>query len=363
MATQCNNHSREEDVRVVFLSRLFHPHIGGVEKHVEKLSIELVKKGYQVTVITTQYESSLDLDDTYKGIHLLRIPRDQAKRKKSLWKWMESHKKEFKDADVVHVHDVFWWYLLLRFTVKTPVYTTFHGWEGKFPPPLKSKVIRKISEKLSLGSICIGDYIKKWYWANPNIVLYGATDQKPLPSASKNRLLVLGRLSKDNDIPSVIRGIRLIKTYLPDLRVTFLGDGELAWQAKEQGDVLGFKEDIEPYIKDTHWVIASSYLSIMDSLSAGRTVFSVYTNPLKEDYLKLHPVSQGIYTTSSSQELAQTFVKVYDQSQEHSQMVNRAQQWAREQTWEVIADHYIKLWNDKSYTFAYKKLSTDLNFK
>jgi len=69
-----------------------------------------------------------------------------------------------QEADIVHCHDVFFWYLPFRFLYpKKKVFTTFHGWEGIFPPKWQAKVIRNISEKLSFGNICVGDFIRKWY--------------------------------------------------------------------------------------------------------------------------------------------------------------------------------------------------------
>ncbi|MFC1750328.1 glycosyltransferase, partial [Pseudomonadota bacterium] len=60
-------------MKILFLTRLFHPHIGGVEKHVYKLSQELIEQNHQVTVLTTQYESSLELEDEIEKIQIIRI--------------------------------------------------------------------------------------------------------------------------------------------------------------------------------------------------------------------------------------------------------------------------------------------------
>lgn len=40
---------------VVFFSRVFYPHVGGVEKHVFEISKILVKKGYKIIVFTEHF--------------------------------------------------------------------------------------------------------------------------------------------------------------------------------------------------------------------------------------------------------------------------------------------------------------------
>lgn len=346
---------------ILFLTRLFHPHVGGVEKHVERVSGELVTLGYRVVVITEQYEQSLGTRDTYKNIEIWRIPRELTKTKKNLWQWVWQHRELFKQADIIHAHDVFWWYLPLRFTLNKPIYTTFHGWEGTYPIPIKSIIWRQLAHRLSRGTIAVGDFITKWYHTRANVITYGATDQTNLPVGDKNRLLVLGRLSQDNDLSLVLTGLKTIKTQLPKLKITFLGDGELAWQAKDVGHVLGFHEDIQPYLKEVHWVIASSYLSILDALAAGRHVFSIYSNPLKADYLHYHPAANSFAIAGTAEELTQQFLNHYTDYQEHTATVPIAQPWIEQQTWDRLTQHYINLWRNNSYTFAYKDFQQELD--
>jgi glycosyltransferase involved in cell wall biosynthesis len=333
-------------MKIVFLSRLYHPHIGGVEKHVENLSIALTKKKHEIAVITTQHENSLNLKDKINNISIWRIPREQTLTKLGIWDWMLKHKQDLEIADVVHAHDVNWWLIPIRPFINTPVYTTFHGWEGVFPPTKKAKIVRKLAEKTSQGNICVGDFISKWYQTNPDIVTYGATNQTPLEPGSKDRIVVLGRLSKDNDLSIVLKGLKRIKKRHPNIKIIFLGDGELAWEAEKLGKVLGFQDQPEKFIKQAHWVIASSYLSILDSIAAGRTVFSVYSNPLKKDYLTQHPAARFINIAVNDKTLADLFSDHYLNTSTHADAVNTAQNWALKQTWEKLADTYIKLWKN-----------------
>ena len=176
-------------VNILFFSRLFHPHIGGVEKHVLEVAKRLVAKGNKVVVITEelrtedipvylQSKKKIPRHEIVNSIEIYRVPvgKDNWFKKFRIWKCLWDNKKLIEESDIIHCHDVFFWYLPFRFLFfKKPVYTTFHGYESY---PLKSKfiVVHKISERLSRGNICIGDFIKKWYGTKPDYVTYGAVE-------------------------------------------------------------------------------------------------------------------------------------------------------------------------------------------
>lgn len=48
----------KKNIKLLFVTHLFHPAIGGVEIHIKHLSAELVKQGYQVKVLTTNAYST-----------------------------------------------------------------------------------------------------------------------------------------------------------------------------------------------------------------------------------------------------------------------------------------------------------------
>lgn len=161
-------------MNILFFSRLFYPHIGGVEKHVYEISKQLIKEGHMITVVTEQYTKDLPSEETYQQIKIYRIPVKQNRFKKFIvWKWFFQHLPLLKRADIIHCHDVFFWYLPFTFFLRKKVYTTFHGYETVFPPQQKAILIRKLSEKLSQGNICIGAFIEKWYGTKADIISYG----------------------------------------------------------------------------------------------------------------------------------------------------------------------------------------------
>ena len=63
----------QQNPSIIFLVRLYHPHIGGVEKHVKTLSHLLSERGYRVTIITEKYDSDLKSFERIEGISVYRI--------------------------------------------------------------------------------------------------------------------------------------------------------------------------------------------------------------------------------------------------------------------------------------------------
>jgi len=172
-------------MKVVFLSRQFFPDIGGVGKHVLEISKQLIARGHDVTVISEGLESqnfSLFQKQTKIHVYKISVGRDEKKKKFLIWKWFWKNRQLLQNADIIHCHDVFYWYLPFRFLYPhKPVFTTFHGYEN-FPIKKKAILIRKISEKLSRGNICIGDFIKKWYGTKSTFISYGAVNVKTIDS-------------------------------------------------------------------------------------------------------------------------------------------------------------------------------------
>src|SRR5487761_965580 len=98
-------------MKIVFLCRRFYPHIGGVEKHVMEISKRLIQDKHEVIVITEISEKTrlTDEKDTIK-IFRINAGKNNWFKKFRIWKEMLRLRKLIQGADVVHCHDVFFWY-------------------------------------------------------------------------------------------------------------------------------------------------------------------------------------------------------------------------------------------------------------
>lgn len=353
---------------ICFFTRLFYPHIGGVEKHVFEVSKVLIAQGHIVHIFTEELPPTKDTQTWHSGdesaiflgktkelqVHRLKVSQHSWLKKFSVWKALWKYRILIQDTDVVHCHDVFFWYLPFRFLyLHKKVFTTFHGYEGKYPPSKKAILVRRISEKLASGNICVGAFIKKWYGTQTNFITYGGVTQNTnttqiAPSSKTLKLLFLGRLAKDNGVDIYLRALEDLTKKGVKFTLSVCGDGEYRDEFAKYGKMLPKVVNTTKYIQNNDIVFCSSYLSILEAMNEGRAVFAVYDNPLKEDYLKMTPYSSWIQIMNSHNDLSNKIEQYAQNSLGYTKIIRKAQLWANMQTWQRVTDMYLKLWQVKS---------------
>lgn len=330
--------------------RLYSPHIGGVEKHVKKISEILLQRGFKIILITEKFKDKLAEQEIIGGIKVYRVglfKKFKWFNKFKIWWWLFRNRELIKEAKVIHCHDIFFWYLPFRFLFpRKPVYITFHGWEGTFSIPKRFVFVRKIWEKLAFGNICVGDYLARWYGTKPDFVTYGGVDLKEARPVRKikNKAVFVGRLEEDLDLSKYFEIFRNLKGFDKDWEIEFVGDGSLRIQAEKLGKVWGFVENIWSKISDARLVFASSYLTIIEAMSIGKVVVSVWDNPLKRDYLLLSPFKNMIITGPTTEEITKKLFFVLRNPERQKAIGERACQWGRAQTWKKVVEKYLRLW-------------------
>ena len=122
-------------MRILQVTRVFHPHLGGIEKHVEWLSRALLARGHHVEVLTldrsfadgTRYPPTDVLDaDTARPLRVTRVPFAGSTR----YPLAPGILPHLKGWDVVHVHAIDFLadaVTLTRPWHRTPVVLSTHG--------------------------------------------------------------------------------------------------------------------------------------------------------------------------------------------------------------------------------------------
>lgn len=325
-------------MKVLMIARRSWPDIGGVEKHIFEVGAILKQRGYKISVVTEK-------EIGYPHIPILGLFW--------IWVWFLFHQNLVAQADIVHVHDVFIWYLPLRFLFfKKPVYVTVHGWEGKFPVPLRYKLIRQLSSRFAWGIICVGDYIKKWYGIPADYVTYGGVSQRVLKYKSQNqkskiKILFIGRLEKDTDVEIFLEGCELVVKKYPNVQIEFLGDGRFRHKAGALGIVHGFKKNILPYLASARFVYASGYLSMFETIALRKVAFVAAQNPLRYDYWTMSPFGRWAVILNLPGTLLKKIDLFIQYPDEEQELVRQAYKWATKQTWDKVAGLYIRLWSKR----------------
>lgn len=323
-------------MKILFFSHFYHPHIGGVEKHIQLLSQELLKDGHEVTLITSKHKPNLKNYEIVDGIkvHRISLPKTKIIGLFTIWIKLFKFHKLFKNSDVVHVHDVFIWILPYRILhLNKPIFLTHHGWEGVYPIPLKNILMKKLSNAFSNGSIAVGDFIPKYYGIKPNFVIYGATEQRKKYAKVQKTILYLGRLDKDTGLEIFLESAKKLNDY----KIEFCGDGELIDECKKFGKVHGFVTDPSKFLQRSQFCVISGYLSLLEAISYGCIPIAIYNNPLRRDYFKLSPFAKQVILAGDTNELLKKIAK------ESIEKVNIA-----EYSWKNLKKIYYKLWYNRT---------------
>lgn len=355
-------------MKILFLTRSYLPNIGGVEKHVEKITEVLIEKGHEVSIITEKpstsysnnYHSNITSaraveDNKNPKIIRIEVGDDNWFKKFKVWFILIKHIKVIMVSDVVHCHDVFFWYLPFKFIFPfKKVYTTFHGYEGNKIPKSKAIFMHKLSEKLSNGNICIGDLLKKWYGTKPTYVSYGAIDLKLIEFQNKfikkeKDVIFAGRLEEETGVLEYLKAIYILKVKGIDLSVDVYGDGQLKKQAmayvskyKLKVKFMGFVSNVTDYIPKYKIIFVSRYLGILEALALRVPIFAQYNNAIKKDYLYMAPFAKHMVIASTGKEIAAAMEKYINKDLSIDTKGGYA--WVKDKTWENMVNIYLKLW-------------------
>src|SRR4030042_695439 len=340
-------------MEILFLTKLYEPHVGGVERHIREVA-RYLSKDNRLTVITEKFDKTLKSKEIIDNIKVIRFvyPRIKFIGILFIWMWFFRNRKLISDTDIIHIHDVFIWYLPFRFLFpKKPVYITFHGYSSY---PLKRIEIffQKIAQRLTNGNICIGNYIKKWFGTKPNKISYGAVDLKKfnqkILKIFKYDAIFSSRLDEQTGILIYLDALEILRTKGIKFELVVLGDGRYREEEKRYAIAKGFVVDPSPYFKKSRYAFVSRYLAILEAFANKKLVFAVYDNPLKEDYLKMTPFVKWIIIEEDPQKLA-IKIEYYMRNPEISkEMIDQAYRWVRNQTWKKMAGEYLSLWGMKT---------------
>lgn len=372
-------------MKILFLTRRFWPEIGGVEKHINEISKRLVNKGNKVIVVTEIDNRKSKIKDltadggippesgkksNINGIEIFRIPITVGEKFKKfqIWKWMWNNRQLIKEADIVHCHDVFFWYLPFRFIYPLKkVFITFHGYEGSSLPNKRKIFMHRLAGWLTNGNIAIGESHQKWYGVRPDYISYGGVDKNEndrkgslhsLRSVGmtninfkKYDLCFIGRLAADTGIMIYLETLKILKDSGRNYSLVVCGDGPQRQEAEDyvikyKLNVVfeGFVKDVNKYIYKSNYLFVSRYLGILEGLADKKLIFAVFDNQIKEDYLKKSPFKDWIIIENNPKKLANKIEYFIKNSKERNLKIKNGYNWAKEQTWEKLTDIYLKLW-------------------
>jgi len=273
-------------IKIFHVCPNFYPVRGGIESFVLESSRELVKKGYDITVVTSNSvpntEKELAANEKLDGITIRRFPFKKFSRYNTS---IEALKFILtSDFDILHVHGIGFFsdaMPLVKFKNNKKVVLSTHGgiFHTKTMMPLKNiyfNSMGKIAGKFSDKIIAVSDQDKKFmqkitdkrkivrigngiYWKK-----FSKIKRHVNEVGSGGNLIFIGRIAKNKRIDRALNVIKKIKESFPSVRFFVVGDD---WGEKSNLMHLAKKYGIKENVIFTGGVTEkklTSYLSKSD---------------------------------------------------------------------------------------------------
>jgi glycosyltransferase involved in cell wall biosynthesis len=342
---------------VLMMAQRYKPYIGGVEKHIEKVSESLRDRHYDVTVLTTKGTDSLSEFERSEPADIIRFPRAIERDPFRLARWFRSKRQLFQKFEIIHCHDVLsvmLWSPPFRLMFPSrSVFATFHGYE-RDPVPLRFRLVRKGAEHLIRGSICIGSFIEGAYGTHCNASPLGGVETSGRKASGENHAIYVGRLEDDTPIEGYISAVKhLVKKQRDNLAFTVCGEGSL----RKRLETLCREENIPARftgrVRDStqHYLaadlaLAGGFLSVLEAMSYGLPVIAYSGTSLKQDYYRSVLAAGGpISIQSSPAGVAKEIQRLMDSDSLRQRLSERAIDFAKMNDWNRMADLYVRLWS------------------
>lgn len=344
-------------MRILFVSPLFHPHIGGVERHVLGVARE-ASKGNEVVVLTASHEGNLPARETLGALTILRLPFSQGGYFSKLfahWAFLSKNRALISRFDVIHLNDVPTFLWLLPFPGKKVI--TFHGFE-RDPPRFYHKLLRKFAERGVLENFCVGRYLTKTYGTvckEENLIVGGldpAEYQRGSVRKFAKRAVFIGRLEPDAHILEYLRAMKL----LPALSLDIYGAGSLERLArafcKKEGIPARFQGvtktpgKILPKYK---FAFASKQLSILESLASGCVVFALWSSNMQQEMLSgigAPGSSLRVFPVGLAREIAREVGKYGKNRRLFKKAVSKGKSFALSFGWKKVFEKYSRTYSE-----------------
>ncbi len=349
--------------KIIFVTPSFFPHIGGVESHVGSIADELLKQGFEVTVITgseqptsspkSDKQSLISREDDWglsnSRLRVIYLGNTQFFSKLTIWSKIWQLRGEMTRADIVQAHDVGWWLLPVLPLILHKFNITFHGWEGVYPVRWQAKLHRLMLAILARKSVHIGHFIQQFYWDKPDLVMYGGLDEqlleiKPTQVKKPLNIVFFGRLVAENEIELYMKLIGKLRKMDVAHTMLWIGDGAFAQSCQQLGKVTGMVADPSKYLRSADVVCTNSYLALLQAQAMGKIVVALFSHPLKAAYLHDYPGKEAMICTNSTEEAAKQLQTLLKNRQEVRSLQRTAQQLVAPYTWKAVANQYLLLW-------------------
>ena len=366
------------------LTDYFYPHIGGVEKVVFDLCIQLIRNGHEVCVFTLNIPKT-NKNEIYQGIRIIRVDGYDLsgilglQSAISIKGWFELKKiiQDFK-PDIIHAHNLFFLTTLMGMFMKKkfhiPTITTLHlgsleniygikGWLVKKIESTMGKIVNKHSDLVIAGSeqlrkngIRIGINPSKCV-VIPNAVDLGYFKIERKYSSKPHKIIFIGRLISAKGPMILIESAKQVINKIPNTKFFFVGDGPLLNNLEEYSTKNNFSKnisfmgkinDIRTIMKETDIYVRPSLTDgmpygILEAMATGLPVIA--TNIAGTPDIISHGKTGYLIKPNDSRELANAIIELLTNPRYLENLAKNGLKLVKsEYGWEKIYQNYQKMY-------------------
>lgn len=371
--------------RILLVAPYFYPKIGGMEKYSYNIAKRFKSQGgYEVSVITSNYESSSYRQDSVEGMKIHRLPimfKFSNTPINLCWYWWIKKIIDAERPDIIHAHasvpymaDV-----ASLFSKKIPFVLTYHSGsmlKQKWPIDFMIWVYEKFFLRVLLGRADVVVAVSQSFLncklgkafafktelINPGVdnAQYSARSSEP----SQKIVSFVGRVERSSDwkgINYLLEAMALVVKIYPDARLEIVGGGDAIEDYRNQAqklgiedkvDFLGFKtgtELLNAYGRSSVVVLpsvtkAESFgMVLLEAMASGCPVIGSDIGGIP--YLIENEKNGLLVLPRNPEKLAQAITRIFDDKALVENMVRGGLVTAQNLDWQKNKDDYARIFS------------------
>jgi glycosyltransferase involved in cell wall biosynthesis len=244
-------------MRILMILTYYHPHWTGLTAYAKRLAEGLARRGHAVTVLTSQHESQLPLEETIAGVRVIRLPvKARVSRGVVMPGFPAAAWRLARQADVVQLHTPILEAPLVTLfcrLLRKPVVLTHHG-DLTLPAGLLNQTVERVVTMLMRGALAqatrlvtySSDYARNSPFLAPFLhktdpILPPVVIPQPLPGAAEawkqelglsGRKLVgfAGRWVEEKGFDYLLQAIPHVIRDAPDIHFVYAGETRIQYE-------------------------------------------------------------------------------------------------------------------------------------
>lgn len=365
---------------IILITQDFPPNAGGIQTWCVELSKQFSDYGINVTVITKAYEGFSKEPFSYKNIEVVRLSADNWKSKKNyrLYKGISSYSTPNSIVLCSNWKMAVPAYLYSRFH-KLNYFVVCHGLDG-YEKRKKNRILQRKAFKYSAGTIAVSEFTKQYVIENCiksdiDVINNGVDSnqffnskpkeqiiQKYKIDSSKLNILNVGRIEERKGFDYTIEAIKDIDNVLFHIG----GTGKYEEYLKDLVEKLELKDKVISHgfipDEDMNELFNAVDLFIMPSRKVGHSVEGFGITYLEAAACGTPSIGgknsgaadaiedgkSGLLVDSDSIDSIRAGIQFFiDNPQKLLEMGEHAKERAKGFTWEIVADKFVELFNNK----------------